>query len=539
MRSKLSTGLIVALAISTGILLATSTPAVAQEEVVLHSFPVSTTDGWEPSGNVVFKGATQLYGTTPFGGINGRGTVFELAAKRGVWSEPVPHPFDPSTTDGNPTSAGLLLHKGKLYGTTQTGGTSGNGTVFELTYTAGTGWAPTFSYSFGSNPLLLDGQGPDSPLIFANGNLYGTTAYGGGNLNCGTPGESLGCGTVFELAPLAGGGWTESVVYNFGGTGGSVPDGRVPVGLLFHGGNFYGVTQNGGATGEGRVFELNPSTWVETVVHDFTVNDGANTDGAVPNFGLVADSAGNLYGTTSQGGTYNNGVVFEITGPFLIKVGKTFEKVWFDTILHDFYYLADGAYPSALILDKSGNLYGTTGEDGPNNNAKGVAFELLAGPTVPWTETILYTFCSVSTVSQNCTDGSYPTSGLTFDTNYNLYGVTQEGGDYGWGTVFQIILNNFALSALPSTLPVPQGGNVTSAISVADIGGFTGNVTLTASALPRGVTASFSPSKTSGTSTLTLTASPTAKIETGATVTITGTSGNLVQTALINVSVIP
>src|SRR5271169_2295992 len=122
---KISVRLTMMLAIFAVTLLATSTRATAQSnEFVLHSFPVSTTDGWEPNGNVIFKGATQLYGTTPFGGTNGRGTVFELAAKRGVWSETVPHPFDPSSTDGS-SLPGLLLHAGKLYGTTQ-------GSVFEL-----------------------------------------------------------------------------------------------------------------------------------------------------------------------------------------------------------------------------------------------------------------------------------------------------------------------------------------------------------------------------------------------------------------------
>jgi uncharacterized repeat protein (TIGR03803 family) len=531
MRSKkVSLGLTVVLATFTGILLATSTPAVAQQEVVLHSFNVPPgTDGFEPAGNVIFAGATHLYGTTPNGGTDSRGTVFELAAKRGVWSETTPHPFDFNGTDGQAPSLGLLLQAGKLYGTTQAGGTFDEGTVFELTYTAGTGWAQTFTYSFGT--ATSDGQGPSSRLVFANGNLYGTTSYGGSNLNCGTSGENVGCGTVFELTPVVGGGWTESVVYNFGSTGGSVPDGQVPVGLLFHGGEFYGMTQNGGQYGEGRVFELNPKTWVESVVHDFTLNDGTNTDGAVPNFGLVADSAGNFYGTTSQGGTHNRGVVFELT-PFLVRVGRILTIEWTDTVLYDFgNNTDDGAFPYGLIQDKSGNLYGTTLEGGANN--AGLVFELVNG--TPWTETILYTFCS----APSCTDGSFPSSGLTFDTNNNLYGVTQEGGANGWGTVFQIIVNSFALSASPSTLAVPQGSDATSTISVADIGGFTGNVTLTASGLPNGVTASFSSKITNSASTLTLTALPTAKLKTGATVTITGTAGNLVQTALINVSVIP
>ena len=526
MRSKkVSVGFTVVLTIFAVSLLATSTRAAAQTEVVLHSFPAGTTDGYEPVGNVVFKGATQLYGATVDGGTGTpypRGTVFELAAKRGVWSETVP--FDPNTADGSPYSSGLLVHAGKLYGTT-IGGSSTYGAVFELTYTAGIGWAKTFEYTFPG--FTNDGEGPNGPLVYANGNLFGTTGAGGSNLNCGTSGENVGCGTVFELTPVTGGGWTESVIYNFG----SGTDGQVPVGIVFHGGSLYGMAEDGGLYGQGMVFELNPKTGMETDIYDFPYPTTGGTTGAVPKVALVADSAGNLYGTTSGGGAYNNGIAFELT------YDKT-TKIWTPLDLHDFDYLVDGAYPSALILDKSGNLYGTTGEAGPNNNAEGVAFELLAGPTVPWTENILYTFCSVSTVSQNCTDGSYPSSGLTFDTNYNLYGVTQEGGEYGWGTVFQIILNDFSLLA-PVSLTVSQGSISPSTISVADIGGFTGNVILAVSGLPNGVTASFSPSnKTSSTSTLTLTATPTAKLEFNKVVTVSGASGNLYHSATINVSVI-
>jgi uncharacterized repeat protein (TIGR03803 family) len=510
MRSKkVSAGLIVALAIFTVTLLATSMRAAAQSEVVLHSFDISGTDGIEPVGNVIFAGATHLYGTTPSGGTSGRGTVFELAAKRGVWSEMIPHPFDFNYTDGTGPSSGVLLHVGKLYGTTQGGGTNGYGTVFELTYTAGTGWTQTFPYSFGAAP---DGQYPSSGLIFANGDFYGTTSGGGASVACY---NGTGCGTVFKLTPVTGGGWTETVVHSFG----NGSDGQVPVGLLFHGGNLYGTTEDGGLNGEGMVFELNPKTGGEKDLHDFPPNNGTGTDGAIPYVGLTVDTAGDLYGTTSQGGTYNYGIAFKLTA-----------KTWVETVLHDFDNNAvDGAFPSGLILDSSGNLYGTTLEGGANNS--GIAFELVPG--TPWTETILYSFCS----SSSCTDGKFPSSGLTFDTTGNLYGTTQEGGAYGWGTVFGIILHSFTLSASPSALTVAQGSSVTSTISVADINGFAGNVTLTASGLPKGVTASFSPPSTSSVSTLTLTASATAKITT-ANVTVTGTSGSLYQTASIKLTVI-
>ncbi len=470
---KRSLGLTVVLAIFAVTLavtlLATSTPAVAQTESVLHSFNVGGPDGFQPYGNVIFSGTTHLYGTTESGGtgVPARGTVFELAAKRGTWSETTPHPFDFDGTDGTLPQSALLLHAGKLYGTTVDGGSSGQGTLFELTYTAGAGWSQTFTYSFGAS--ATDGQGPSSPLIFVGKNIYGTTAAGGSNLNCGTSGELVGCGTVFQFTPVAGGGWAESVVYNFG----NGSDGQIPNALLFHGGNFYGVTQNGGQFGEGMVFELNPTTLMETDLHDFPVPTNGAYDGASPSGGLTVDATGNLYGTTSAGGTNDHGIVFEFT------YDKT-TKVWNETSLHDFDYSVDGAYSYGVIMDKNGNLYGTTLEGGPNNT--GTAFELAAGT---WTQTILYNFCSLS----NCADGSFPTSGLTFDSNYNLYGTTQEGGAYGWGTVFQIVVNDFALSPSPNTLTVSQGASAVSIISIADIGGFTGNVTLAASGLPKGVTA--------------------------------------------------
>jgi hypothetical protein len=549
MRStKVSKRLIAVLAVFTVSLLATSTPAAAQE-VVLHSFDAGTGDGFEPSGGVSFVGGTHLYGTTLQGG-NGLGTVFELAEKGGVWTETVPHPIDFDGTDGSAPSAHLLLHDGKLYGTTADGG-SGYGTVYELTYTAPTGpgtggWSQTFSYSFTTNSTSSqpDGQYPGPSLAFANGNIYGTTGEGGSNLNCGTSGDggSAGCGTVFRLAPVAGGGWTESVVYNFGGSftidGAVVPDGQIPVGVIYNDNAIYGVTEDGGEYGEGRVFELNPSTWVETRLYDFPLNQGSNTTGAVPTVGLAVDTAHNLYGTTSQGGAHNAGVVFELT-PVRIRVGRTYVTVWDQTTLHDFDSTADGSQPSALTLDKSGNLYGTTEEGGLNGY--GAAFELALGSSVPWTEYILYYFCSTSTASQQCTDGQFPSSGVVLDNANNLYGTTLEGGANGWGTVYGIILNTFALTASPNTLNISQGGEASTTITVADIRNFAGTVKLTASGLPRGVTASFSSSSITGngTSTLTLTASATAKIETGATLTITGSSGTLQQTTAIMVSVIP
>lgn len=170
----------------------------------------------------------------------------------------------------------------------------------------------TVIYNFGALP---DGQNPIGGLIFdQTGNLYGTTA-GGGNNTC----EGGGCGTIFELSPASGGGWTETILYRFtGGSDGWNPNGPL---LMDASGNLFGTAAWGamncgvGSFGCGVVFKLSPGaggTWTETTLYSFT---GAH-DGAVPLGGLVADSSGNLYGTTSQGGNQagqlTGGAVFQL-----------------------------------------------------------------------------------------------------------------------------------------------------------------------------------------------------------------------------------
>ncbi len=287
-------------------------------ETVLHNFNYNVTDGYYPYAGLIFDAAGNLYGTTSQGGTYGYGwgTVFELTpAAGGGWTEKVLHSFpDYNGTDGTSPYAGLIFDAaGNLYGTTSQGGTYiFRGTVFELTPAAGGGWTETVLHSFGNG---ADADSPQAGLIFdAAGNLYGTTVEGGTGSNC-----IFGCGTVFELTPAAGGGWTEKVLYSFNANG---TDGYYPyAGLIFDAaGNLYGTTRYGGTSsgcapyGCGTVFELTPAaggTWTETVLHNF----GNGTDGATPLAGLIFDAAGNLYGTTSSGGTYGYGTVFELQVP--------------------------------------------------------------------------------------------------------------------------------------------------------------------------------------------------------------------------------
>ncbi len=207
-------------------------------------------DGWIPSAGLIFDAAGNLYGTTGLGGTDGVGTVFELTRAGGGWTEQVLYNFG---TDGAYPGGGLTFDSaGNLYGTTGEGGIHILGTVFELTPTVGGGWTETVLHNFGSG---TDGAYPGAGVTFdAAGNLYGTTQYGGTYNSC-----SGGCGTVFELTPTAGGGWTEQVLLNFNGTGGANPY----AGLIFDGaGNLYGTTQftydNCSGFYCGTVFELMP-----------------------------------------------------------------------------------------------------------------------------------------------------------------------------------------------------------------------------------------------------------------------------------------
>ena len=274
--------------------------------------------------------------------------------------------------------------------------------------------AQTFTvlYSFAGYPT--DGGKPGAGLLRDGaGNLYGTTVYGGHNKSC--PAAGTGCGTVFELDKHG----VETVLHNFTG-----PDGANPVASLMMDakGDLYGTTRFGGlvkdctgngSAGCGVVFEL--SRGKETVLHRFT--DG--TDGAWPWAGLIADAHGNLYGTTNGGGTVGGGVVFKLAG----------KK---ETVLHSFTGGKDGNYlTSGLLMDAAGDLYGTDAFGGDMEcdypNGCGVVFKLTGKQL-----TVLHSFKAPP-------DGANPVGGMTMDSEGNLYGTTDSGGeDYSTGTVFKV-----------------------------------------------------------------------------------------------------
>jgi uncharacterized repeat protein (TIGR03803 family) len=278
------------------------------------------------------------------------------------------------------------------------------------------------------------GAQPNGLTIDRDGNLYGTTVYGGTTgPNC----APKGCGTVFKLK-RSGTGWVSTPLYTFiGGSDGVAPAGRV---IFGPDGSLYGTTLQGGEgncqylggpyTGCGTVFKLRPPAracktapcdWTETVLYRFT----GGVDGGISSYGdLVFDQAGNIYGTTISGGSGNGGTVYELTPSH----GDCTEST-----LYSFTEGADGGTPfGSVIFDSAGNLYGTTSYGGKND--LGTVFQLAPSGS-GWAETVLYNF-------KNGDDGSYPFAGLIFDGFGNLYGSTISGGTGGGGTIFTLTPSN-------------------------------------------------------------------------------------------------
>jgi len=357
------------------------------------------------------------------------------------YNESVLWNFGGGSINGTMPFAGLISDKsGNLYGTTSAGGDQGFGTVFKVIppSTAGGEWTLSQLWSFDSS----DGASPSGLIMDKSGNLYGTTYSGG----------AYGVGTVFELTfhNKGGGIWTESVLWNFGNAGdGFWP----PAGLIMDkGGNLYGTTSAGGAISAalGTVFKLiRPSTtggvWKESILWSFgsgSVVAGRAPDGWTPRAGLIGDTHGNLYGTTFAGGTYGPtgssaasedgyGTVFQLIPP------STAGEIWTESILWNFGNGTDGENPLAgLIMDKSGNLYGTTSAGGAFGGfigTGGTVFELSPPPNGGnWEESVLWNF------AEGDAQPTEPEAGLIMDTSGDLYSTTNLGGTYGRGTLFEL-----------------------------------------------------------------------------------------------------
>jgi uncharacterized repeat protein (TIGR03803 family) len=248
-----------------------------------------------------------------------------------------------------------------------------------------------------------------------------------------------GYGVVFELTPLPGGKWKQSTVHTFAGNPASGADGAYPAaGLTFDSsGNLYGTTSEGGMYGQGIVFKLSPSAggkWKEIIIHVFT---GYPSDGAAPMADLVFDSAGNLYGTTEYGGSGDGcGDQYDtVTCGTVFELSPS-EGGWTQNILYNFQGGTDGCAPVApVILDKHGNVYGTTQLGGvaeqPCYYGGGTVFEVSRGSGGAWTESVLYAFTGGA-------DGGSPSGGMIFNGAGDLYGTTSFGGPSTAGVVFDL-----------------------------------------------------------------------------------------------------
>jgi uncharacterized repeat protein (TIGR03803 family) len=415
MRSALVFGLAAALLTTMLSSVALATPALQ----VLYSFSGGS-DGANPSSALILDRFGDTYGTTGRGGdtsgqgcsnFRGCGVVFEVDS---TGHETILHTFVGSPGDGEDPEAGLIRDRsGNLYGTTVAGGATNSGVVFKITPRG----IEKILYSFCPHfPSCLDGRSPYSGLILdADGNLYGTTADGGlDRPNCGGT-LTYGCGVLFKLTSSG----HEIVIHRFLG---EPNDGMGPFDAPIQdsAGNFYGTTRYGGMTsvwcqspnwGCGTIFKI-ASAGAETILHKFCCGGGGQgVDGIYPFSKLTTNSAGDLFGTTSEGGDDNDGVIFK------------FSSNGVESIVHSLSYF-DGVTPRDLIRDGQGNLYGMTAQGALNTY--GAVFEVSRSGLF----TVLYNFTG--------SDGNSGFASLVRDAAGNLYGTTQQGGAFARGVVFKL-----------------------------------------------------------------------------------------------------
>jgi uncharacterized repeat protein (TIGR03803 family) len=356
-------------------------------ETVLYSFSGSN-DGGDPAAALINVGGT-LYGTTKSGGSYGNGTVFSIDPETGA--EKALYSFA-GGNDGAAPVAALIAVNGTLTGTTQSGGASNAGTVFAIDQTTG---AEKLLYSFtGGN----DGAAPDVALIYFGGTLYGTTQYGG----------TSSSGTVFSIDPASG---AENVLYSF--SPGLQPfsigsdNGFSPSTLIKAGSKLYGTTASGGTSGGGTVFSIDPATSKESVIHDFSGAAGASVNN-------LLNLDGTLFLTASSGGASSVGDVVAIN-----PVADTAAEI------HAFAGGRDGSNPYAPLISVGSLLYGTTYAGGKAGFGTVFTIDPATGA-----ETVVHSFAGGG-------DGASPVAAL-LDAGNKLYGTTAFGGAAGEGTAFAI-----------------------------------------------------------------------------------------------------
>jgi uncharacterized repeat protein (TIGR03803 family) len=392
-------------------------PASALTQSTLYNFAGGTSDGCNVRSGVTFDSSGNLYGTTAGGGSAGAGTIYKLAPSGASWTESVLYNFRGGVLDGKLPNSGVLVGSlGKLYGTTVSGGqTLNNGTFYEIT--PGVTWTETglFSFPGGAGGASVYDYG--KVIQDSSGNFYGTTYVGGGPNSQGTVWKM----TLSGVPTVA----VETVLYSFNNVAGH-NDGVRPIAgslVMDSSGNIYGTTVQGGTNNVGTVFELSPptggsSTWTEQVIWNF----GNPGDGSTPYAGLAIDASGNLYGTTTGGGTHNVGMVFEMSKS---------SGVWLQQRSYSFGAAGDGSQPyDAPVLDSSGNVYGTTRNGGAHS--WGTVFKLVPNGPSGWSESVLYSLTGG-------TNGAFPYESIALDSSGNIYSTTNAGGTHACGLVFKIV----------------------------------------------------------------------------------------------------
>jgi uncharacterized repeat protein (TIGR03803 family) len=315
---------------------------------VLYSF-TSGADGAEPYKGVTVDKAGNLYGTAVAGGggscEGGCGVAYKLTNNGGVWTQTVLHTFTGGSDGSGPGSRLAIDGKGNLYGMAPIGGAYGAGTIYQLHQARDGSWRFRVIHDFTGG---ADGAaGSAGRMVGRSGHLFGVATAGG----------NYGSGAAFELTPTPTGGWNFRVIYSFQGQ----PDAGFPYGaLLFDAANnLYGTTYYDGASDLGSVYELSPSVsgeWTEQVLYSFRgVLDG---NSSISN--LVFDTAGNLYGTTSEGGLGGSGTIFQLSHRSVS---------WTETVVHSFAGPPDGAFPySGMVNGLAGEFYGATVHGGANDD---------------------------------------------------------------------------------------------------------------------------------------------------------------------------
>jgi hypothetical protein len=383
------------------------------KEATLYSF-TGGSDGSFPHAGVISDAKGNLYGVTSSGGADHSGVIYELSPpKHGAttWTQTTLYSFTGGNDGANPQADLMMDAKGNLYGTTYSGGASGQGVTFQLVrHKVKDTWKFRTMWSFtGGN----DGGVPAGSLSMDSaGNLYGTTTQGGIGV----------VGTVFELTPAsAGKKWIERVLYNFTGNN----DGGEPMGnvLLGSDGNIYGTTAGYGEFNYGVVYRLTAPVsggdWGFSVLHAFQ----GGSDGEVPRDGLIQDTNGTLYGATA-GFANSYGNVFQMNTD-----GSNYNVIY--TVSGGQGFTGNGPWQT-VTMGANGTIYGTTYADG--QSSFGEVFQLAPQAGNTWIPTVLYTFPGGA-------GGQYSYSKVLIDTVGRLYGTTYgvagQGGFYP-GTVWQI-----------------------------------------------------------------------------------------------------